>query len=107
MKTVTASLLGEIREYFTSPDRWNREDYYGQGSGSVECDIETFPGGIRIRLSKMYNDGIEKLATVANIQALSDIVGTDEIDIGDKDYRSGCSSCDWGSEESIVLTCYK
>jgi len=40
------------------------------------------------------------------LQAISDILGTEKIDIYSQDSRGGCDTCDYGSSYEITLRAY-
>jgi hypothetical protein len=105
MKTLTDQMKDEIVEYFTSKDRWDAR--YAMGQDEVRCHITETDTEVSVRVAKMYSDGIGQLASLTNIQWLANLLDTEKIDIGDRDYQSGCESCDYGSEESLTLTCHK
>ncbi len=105
MNKLTEDTKAEIVEYFTAKERWSEE--YCMGQNDTKCDVTETDTEVCVRVSKMYNDGIGHLASFTNMQWLSNLLGTDRINVGDRDYRSGCDSCDYGSEESLVLTAYK
>lgn len=43
----------------------------------------------------------------ATLQAISDILGTEKIDIYSQDSRGGCDTCDYGSSYEITLRAYE
>jgi len=51
-------------------------------------------GTLTLRVQQMY-EYVE--VTFANLEKLSTICGTTSIDVGEKDARGGCESCDYGS----------
>lgn len=57
-----------------------------------------------IHISKMYQ-GLGKMISFKALTKLSDVLGTDEIDLENEHYRGGCESCDWGSEHSVDIVC--
>jgi hypothetical protein len=57
-----------------------------------------------IHISKMYH-GLGKMVSFQALNWLSKLLGTDQIDLKNEDYRGGCESCDWGSEHSVDIVC--
>lgn len=57
-----------------------------------------------IHISKMYR-GLGKMISFKALSHLSELLGTDEIDLDNENYRGGCESCDWGSEHSVDIVC--
>ncbi len=57
-----------------------------------------------VGLSKMYH-GLGALISFANMKWLSDLLGTEKIDIRNEDYSPGCDSCDYGSSHSVDFVC--
>lgn len=57
-----------------------------------------------VHIAKMYQ-GLGKLVSFKALTKLSQLLGTDEIDLENEDYRGGCESCDWGSEHSVDIEC--
>ncbi len=57
-----------------------------------------------ISLSKMYS-GIGAFATFKDLTWISNLLGTDEIDLENADYRPGCDTCDYGSSDSVDIVC--
>ncbi len=98
------SKVEEVKEYFKSKDRYVVNGY-GMGCTDVAVDVFTDGSTYTIHLQKMY-EGIGYLVSLKNLEGLSKILGTDRIDIGDEDYSSGCSTCDYGSSSTITLRCY-
>lgn len=58
----------------------------------------------KVHISKMYQ-GLGKMVSFKALSWLSELLGTEEIDLENENYRGGCESCDWGSEHSVDIVC--
>lgn len=57
-----------------------------------------------VHISKMY-EGLGKMVSFKALSWLSEQLNTEEIDLENESYSSGCESCDWGSEHSVDIVC--
>ena len=55
-------------------------------------------------LKKMYQ-GLGSWISFENLNWLSNLLGTEKINIRNEHYRRGCDSCDWGSEHNADIIC--
>lgn len=59
-------------------------------------------GTIVVTLRKMYHfEG--DVVSFADLKFLSELLGTDEINVGNESYSPGCETCDHGSRAEIDL----
>lgn len=86
----------KIEDYFDEQGK----KYYSAVKVTVSFDNTTCTVG----LSKMYH-GLGALISFANMKWLSDLLGTEKIDIRNEDYSLGCDSCDYGSSHSVDFVC--
>ena len=68
----------------------------------VDCAQD---GVLRCTFVCMYGDDLS--LTFAKMKEISDLLQTEAIDFGDKDYQSGCESCDYGSRTEIEISATK
>lgn len=90
-------LSEEIKEYFEGIS----ESYE---KPTIKVDINKEKKTCTVHIAKMYQ-GLGKLISFKALNKLSELLGTEEIDLENDDYRSGCDSCDWGSEHSVDIEC--
>jgi len=57
-----------------------------------------------VHLKKMYQ-GLGSWISFENLNWLSNLLGTEKINIRNEHYRRGCDSCDWGSEHNADIIC--
>lgn len=57
-------------------------------------------GNLEIKISNTY-DCIN--ISYAILKEISALVGSEHINVGEKDFKSGCETCDHGSEHSIKI----
>ncbi len=93
-------LKEEIINYFNSdkahgPNGWHSD---------LKVDVFVEDTTWKIHLQQMY-EGLSSIASFKNLQWLATLLGTDKIDVGDQNYRSGCESCDYGSSDELTITC--
>ncbi len=62
-------------------------------AGGVELVITSRPTGLTIKIAAMYRS---PKINFPSLKKLSDIFGTDNIDVDDFEHR-GCETCDYGS----------
>lgn len=60
-----------------------------------------------IRVSKMYEFYDEQAFQFDDLKFFSELLGTDAINVGAVDYRSGCETCDYGSRSEVSVYCEK
>ena len=89
-------LKKKIVEYF---EEQSKKDY-----SHVDVEVRFDDKTCVVGLSKMYH-GLGALVSFANMKWLSDLLGTDKIDLQNEDYRPGCDTCDYGSEHSVEFVC--
>jgi hypothetical protein len=73
-------------------------------SPTITVRIDVYDKTCTIHISKMY-EGLGRMTSFKALSGLADKLGTDEINLENEDYRSGCDSCDWGSEHSVDIVC--
>lgn len=99
-KSVSSDKRDEIKkkieEYF---DEQGKKDY-----SAVKVTVYFDSTTCTVGLSKMYH-GLGALVSFANMKWLSDLLGTEKIDIRNEDYSPGCDSCDYGSSHSVDFVC--
>lgn len=88
----------KIKEFFAEESK----TIYTSG---LDINIVFLDNTCTISLSQMY-EGIYNFCKFKHLQWLSDLLGTEEIDLENGRYRSGCESCDYGSEDYIEIVCY-
>lgn len=57
-----------------------------------------------VQLKKMYQ-GIGQFTSFKDLSYLSELLGTEEINLENEDYYGGCDSCDWGSSDKVDIVC--
>lgn len=57
-----------------------------------------------IELSKMY-EGIGAFVSFKDLTWISNLLGTDQIDLENQFFRRGCDSCDYGSSDNVSIVC--
>jgi len=90
-------LSKDIKEYFEGLS----ESYE---KPNIEVDFNEKNKTCTVHIAKMYH-GLGKLVSFKALTKLSQLLGTDEIDLENDSYRGGCESCDWGSEHSVDIEC--
>lgn len=90
-------LSKDIQEYFEGIS----ESYE---KPTIKVDINEEKKTCTVSISKMYQ-GLGKLVSFKALSKLSELLGTDEIDLENESYHEGCESCDWGSEHSVDIVC--
>jgi len=75
-------------------------------NGADECTVSFLDGTCTVSVSKMYL-GLGDLVSFANMKWLSELLGTEAIDLRNEFYREGCETCDYGSEHSVNFVCRK
>jgi len=71
---------------------------------TIKVDINKENKTCTVHIAKMYQ-GLGKMVSFKALTKLSQLLGTEEIDLENEDYRGGCESCDWGSEHSVDIVC--
>lgn len=89
------NLTEEIRKYFLAQEinHTNRNvDVSFKGSTCI------------IYLSKMY-EGLGDWVSYKNLNHLSKLLKTNNINLQNEFYAEGCESCDWGSLHKVDIVC--
>lgn len=96
-------LTTKITEYFIDQAENKSKDYHSSFKVSVSWSEEN---KCIIHLSQQY-EGIGSLCDFARLSWLSELLGTEKIDLENQYYQSGCETCDWGSVDEVDIICYE
>jgi|SRR6185436_11903523 len=72
--------------------------------GADKCLITFADKTCTVHISKMYH-GLGEIVSFANMKWLSELLGTDNINLCNESYTQGCESCDWGSQHTVDFVC--
>lgn len=72
--------------------------------GADECIVLFSNNDCSIHVSKMYH-GLGNLISFDNMKWLSNLLKTDNINLRDEYYKTGCDTCDYGSSHSVDFIC--
>lgn len=87
------------------------ENYFAERCGdrltklSVAVNFDLQNSKCTIHLEKMY-EGISEYTSFKDLTWISNLLGTDEINLENKYFASGCESCDYGSCDEINIVCF-
>lgn len=84
-------LIKEITEYFDTIE-----------DGTVTVDV--VDSICKIHLCKMYQ-GLGDWVSFKNLSWLSKLLNTDNINLENDEYSSGCETCDYGSSHEVDIVC--
>ena len=85
-------LENKIKEYFQEIDM------------SADISVKVQNNTCTISISKMY-EGLGGLISFKALSWLSQLLSTEEINLYNEDYQSGCDSCDYGSSHDVDIVC--
>lgn len=91
-------VASEVEEFFTNLISKEKTSVW-----DVKVEAEVIRGRkpkYIVKVSDMYNYPLE--FTFAQLKEVSEFFGTDKIDL-DRDFSSGCESCDYGSSYQVTL----
>ncbi len=60
----------------------------------------------RVTVSRGGSDALGNLVSFKIMKDLSDLVGTEQINLQDEYHTEGCDTCDWGAESGVNFVCY-
>ena len=81
-------IKSEVQEY-------DFRDVEVKVSGDSKC--------LEIEISQMY-EYVE--VNFETLQKIAEAIGTQKINVGERDFTSGCESCDWGSNYRVTFYCH-
>lgn len=59
-----------------------------------------------IHLEKMY-EGIAEFTSFKDLTWISNLLGTEEINLKNNSFSGGCETCDYGSSDEVDIVCFK
>lgn len=74
---------------------------FDHGYGKATFDVRWRDDALLIGIAKMYELG--DLMSFACLSALSDVLGTRQIDTRDRTFFDGCETCDYGSSDEVTI----
>jgi hypothetical protein len=91
---MTQQVASKIEEYFLE---------CGPSDAKVKVEFRE-DKTCRVHLSKMY-EGLGGWVKFSNLNWLSSVLNTEEIDLQDERYTPGCETCDYYSSTEVTIVC--